>query len=225
MTSTLCPCSCPCPPDKFTIPGIDSFSNPFSCTESTGTGTGAGTGSGLADLDADINMDSIGSGSGLLDLSLQADDTSLGAVLDDILPAGEEEETPLTPEETNMAEEADKIFEEAEPNGGVQSVSEPVAMAQYFEPATDSLSNACGIMLIIPLLALIYAVIVIITGLRDISPGILKIMEGAMYGMATIWIVAGVLAVLILLIFGIAAMMGGKKKKSEKDDVYEQPAT
>ncbi len=187
------------------------------------TGTGAGTGSGLADLDADINMDSIGSGSGLLDLSLQADDTSLGAVLDDILPTGEGEEAPLTPEETNMAEEADKIFEEADPNEAVQSVSEPGVMAQYFEPAADSLSNACGIMLIIPFLALIYAVIVIITGLRDISPGILKIMEGAMYGMATIWIVAGVLAVVILFIFGIASMMGGKDKKIKKDDVYEQP--
>ncbi len=180
-------------------------------SESKGETVGAdGEGTGLADLDADINMDSIGSGSGLLDLSLQADDTSLGAVLDDILPAGEEEEeVPLTPEETNMAEEADKIFEEAEPNGAVQSVAEPAAMAQYFEPAADSLSNTCGIMLIIPLAVLVYAVIVIITGLRDISPGMLKIMEGTMYGVATIWIVAGVLAVLILLIFGIASMMGG----------------
>ncbi|RKY04703.1 MAG: hypothetical protein DRP66_11390, partial [Planctomycetota bacterium] len=41
----------------------------------------------LGNLDADSNLDSVGSGSGLLDLSLQADDTSLGAVLDDILPA------------------------------------------------------------------------------------------------------------------------------------------
>ena len=194
-------------------------------SDSKGETVGAeSTGSGLADLDADINMDSIGSGSGLLDLSLQADDTSLGAVLDDILPTGEEEEVPLTAEETNMAEEADKIFEEAEPNGAMQSVSEPAAMAQYFEPVADSLSNACGIMLIIPLLALVYAVIVVITGLRDISPSILKIMEGAMYGMATIWIVASVLAVIILLIFGVASMMGGKDKTSKKDDVYEQPA-
>ena len=45
----------------------------------------------LESLDADANMESFGSGSGLLDLSLQADDTSLGAVLDDILPAGAEE--------------------------------------------------------------------------------------------------------------------------------------
>lgn len=193
--------------------------------EGEGTGTGAGTGIEDIDLDADINMDSIGSGSGLLDLSLQADDTSLGAVLDDILPAGgDEEEAPLTPEETSMAEEADKIFEEAEPNGAQKHASEPAVMAQYFEPAADLLSNACGIMLIIPLLALIYAVIVVLTGLRDISPAMLRIMEKGMYGMATIWIVAGFLAVVILLVFAIAAMMGGKKKKSKKDDIYEQPA-
>ena len=55
-------------------------------------------------------MESFGSGSGLLDLSLQADDTSLGAVLDDILPAGAEEggEIPmaggLMDEEDLMAE-------------------------------------------------------------------------------------------------------------------------
>ncbi len=44
----------------------------------------------LDTLGSDLSLDSVGSGSGLLDLSLQADDTSLGAVLDDILPAAGE---------------------------------------------------------------------------------------------------------------------------------------
>ena len=45
----------------------------------------------LGRLDDDMNLDSFGgSGSGLLDLSLQADDTSLGAVLDDIYPESSE---------------------------------------------------------------------------------------------------------------------------------------
>ena len=53
----------------------------------------------LDTLGSDLSLDSVGSGSGLLDLSLQADDTSLGAVLDDILPAvGEEEPAAATPE-------------------------------------------------------------------------------------------------------------------------------
>jgi hypothetical protein len=38
----------------------------------------------LEEIDNDVNLDSFGSGSGLLDLSLQADDTSLGGILDEI---------------------------------------------------------------------------------------------------------------------------------------------
>ena len=38
----------------------------------------------LENIEEDINLDSFGSGSGLLDLSLQADDTTLGGILDEI---------------------------------------------------------------------------------------------------------------------------------------------
>ena len=38
----------------------------------------------LEEIEDDVNLDSFGSGSGLLDLSLQADDTSLGGILDEI---------------------------------------------------------------------------------------------------------------------------------------------
>lgn len=41
----------------------------------------------LEEIEEDVNLDSLGSGSGLLDLSLQADDTSLGGVLDEIYTA------------------------------------------------------------------------------------------------------------------------------------------
>ena len=37
-----------------------------------------------------MNLDSFGSGSGLLDLSLQADDTSLGGILDEIYTTEDE---------------------------------------------------------------------------------------------------------------------------------------
>ena len=86
---------------------------------------GAEDGDELGDLDADSNLESVGSGSGLLDLSLQADDTSLGAVLDDILPAaiaGEPEGLDL---EDNMAEEADKIFEASQTASGIPPAPEP----------------------------------------------------------------------------------------------------
>ena len=41
----------------------------------------------LEEIEEDVNLDSFGSGSGLLDLSLQADDTSLAGILDEIYTA------------------------------------------------------------------------------------------------------------------------------------------
>ncbi len=176
---------------------------------------------GIGSLDDDLNMDSIGSGSGLLDLSLQADDTSLGAVLDDILPtAGEAAEAPLTAEESHMAEEADKIFEEAGDSAVIPQASETRPMGQYFEPAPDKVSNACGIMLVIPFLALIYAVIVVLMGTKGISPPIVSFAasDGPM-GMAMIWLIIISLSVISLLIFTVAALTSGK---GEKQDTYQQ---
>ena len=57
----------------------------------------AGAEPSIEKIEEDVNLDSFGSGSGLLDLSLQADDTSLGGVLDEIYPgteAAQEEELP-----------------------------------------------------------------------------------------------------------------------------------
>jgi len=181
---------------------------------------------GLGDLDDDINMDSVGSGSGLLDLSLQADDTSLGAVLDDILPAaGEAAEAPLTAEESHIAEEADKIFEEAGEDSAMSAVaSEPKMVARYIEPEPDTMSNACGIMLFVPLLALIYAVIIVLMGLKGISPAIMKFsVGGGPMGMAMIWTIVIGLSVVSLLIIGLSALSGKKAKKTEKQEVYQQP--
>ncbi|MBN1456583.1 MAG: helix-turn-helix domain-containing protein [Sedimentisphaerales bacterium] len=183
-------------------------------------------GTGLGDLDDDINMDSIGSGSGLLDLSLQADDTSLGAVLDDILPAaGDVAEAPLTAEESHMAEEADKIFEEAGEDSAVTAAaSEPKMVARYVEPEPDAMSNACGIMLLVPLVALIYAVIIVLMGLKGISPAIMKFSAGdGPMGMAMIWTIVIGLSVVSLLIIGVSALSGRKAKKAENQEVYQQP--
>jgi len=181
---------------------------------------------GLGDLDDDINMDSIGSGSGLLDLSLQADDTSLGAVLDDILPAaGDVAEFPLSAEESHMAEEADKIFEAAGEDSAVNAAtSETKMVARYMEPEPDAMSNACGIMLLIPLIALIYAIIIVLMGLKGISPAIMKFSAGdGPMGMAMIWTIVIGLSVVSLLIIGLSALSGKKAKKAENQEVYHQP--
>ena len=59
--------------------------------------TGTVIESGLKEIEEDVNLDSFGSGSGLLDLSLQADDTSLGGILDEIY-APENQVEPELPE-------------------------------------------------------------------------------------------------------------------------------
>jgi len=166
----------------------------------------------LGDLDADINLDSVGSGSGLLDLSLQADDTSLGAVLDDILPAaGEAGAAALdVGEDASVAEEADKIFEQTEP-GAVMPMAEPMqVMSMYAEPEPDAVSNACGFSLFLPLAAVIYAMIVVFAGFRGIAPAILRSAEGI------IWHIVIGLAVMVVGIIGIGALLGGGKGRKSK---------
>jgi len=69
----------------------------YAITDDTMAETAIPTGAGgttpevpLEEIEGDVNLDSFGSGSGLLDLSLQADDTSLGGILDEIYTAEDE---------------------------------------------------------------------------------------------------------------------------------------
>lgn len=176
----------------------------------------------IGSLDADANMESFGSGSGLLDLSLQADDTSLGAVLDDILPAGDDGIADIGAlEEAGAVEEAEEIFEEEkepEPVPAVEETIEPApvrAAQQYFEPEPDASSCAYGRALFVPLLAMIFLTIVVGASIKGIVPSLVKSVSGTAWGgYAMIWyIVAGLLVAFFLVIF-IGGLFGGKKSKS-----------
>ena len=182
----------------------------------------------LSSLDDDINLDSsVGSGSGLLDLSLQADDTSLGAVLDDILPAaggeGEAQAGGIVAEDVDVAEEADKMFEGAEPEVPVAAAASPM-VTRYVEPEPDAVSNACGIALFVPLIATVLATIVILAALRGVSPGLLELLKApGWYDITMIWYVAIIMALVAIVIIVVGAAVGGRKDKKPKTDVYEQP--
>ncbi len=68
---------------------LDESSGGFNVTDDsmaeTAVGPAGSSGeASLEEIEDDVNLDSFGSGSGLLDLSLQADDTSLGGILDEI---------------------------------------------------------------------------------------------------------------------------------------------
>lgn len=204
-------------------------------------------GDDLGDLDADLNMDSVGSGSGLLDLSLQADDTSLGAVLDDILPGGDEpdqggaglaaiEEETLTagdePEKTGpegdmplgQPEAADQPLQDEvmSPAVGAGAVAGAPAV-RYVEIPPDGFSNACGVVAFIPLAALILMCLIVLGSMQGATPTLLTMVRSEMGGVPVIWYITGGMLLVSLIIVGVGAASGGgtststKKKKEKKD--------
>ncbi|NLH16020.1 MAG: helix-turn-helix domain-containing protein [Phycisphaerae bacterium] len=186
------------------------------------------TGKVSGGLDDDINMESIGSGSGLLDLSLQADDTSLGAVLDDILPTSKEGEAAAAAGGEESAQAADRIFEKSEAES--PQAAEPVMAAaavssipmgpgggiQYYEPAPTGADNVCSIVLFIPLAAMIVIGLIMLAAFRGIVPGLLKGAGKEMFmELPLAWVLAIVLSVLILLLVAISGMSGRPKKEKK----------
>jgi hypothetical protein len=175
-------------------------------------------------LDDDMNLDGGGSGSGLLDLSLQADDTSLGAVLDDIYPESPggtpaAEQTPGAG--AAVAEEAEKILEQPEsaeiPQGTTPQEAAVLSGVSYVaaEPLADSSSNVFGVILFVPLIVLTYTTIVVISGYKPILN--LQISSSIE---PIIWYVAagiGAVVVLVALIGSFSGKGGPKKPKAPKE--------
>lgn len=190
----------------------------------TKAGAAAGELDELESLDADGNMESLGSGSGLLDLSLQADDTSLGAVLDDILPSGGGD-MPGGDMGGGMMDEPAGMLDEVHETEEVSEISMPMAQSDPMIqeiPAgpsaqlvavspIDPATSAYGVAMFIPFVILILAAIAVGAGLLDISPSLLGPLGSQMFGIGTIWIVviAAVLLMIILLAVMATTMGGG----------------
>lgn len=165
----------------------------------------------LEEIEEDVNLDSFGSGSGLLDLSLQADDTSLGGILDEIYTAeGSEEGAAAAAGETDMVEDMTAEAEHAAPEEDMAAhevmVAAPVAIAPAFaEVAPDTQSNMLGMLLFLPLLALLYAAIVVVAAQRDVMPSILQSIQGFVW-----YIVGG--AAFVAIVVSAAALLSGREK-------------
>ncbi len=181
------------------------------------TGT-AGTGPEvpLEEIEGDVNLDSFGSGSGLLDLSLQADDTSLGGILDEIYTA-EVEGQELAPAEGGsgsaaaVAAEAEQMLAEEEPMVPQLTPEISAALARpYIETAPDMRSNTLGILLFLPLVVILYTIVVTVAAQKDVMPSILP---GGVQGL--IWYIMGG-AALVVLVTGVACMLGGGTAKAAK---------
>ena len=166
----------------------------------------------LEKIEQDVNLDTFGSGSGLLDLSLQADDTSLGGILDEIYtPSGEEGKAAAgagTSSAMDMASETEHIISER--GAGMEAFA---MQAIYAEPAPDKASNIFGIMLILPLLVVIYTAMVAVAGLQESMPAILSTVQGLiMYVLGGIIVMA-----LILTVVGFMPAGGPKPPKEKKE--------
>ena len=173
----------------------------------------------LEEIEEDVSLDSFGSGSGLLDLSLQADDTSLGGILDEIYtPEGQGQEVGTSGSAMEVAAEAEQMLPEEE-LAAPQPVPEAAAMVQaYAEPKPDTMSNAFGYMLFLPLLVIVYTAIVAVTGFRGAMPVILEKIQGI------IWYIMIGVAVAAGLVVGAAFMLGGEGAKTGKRQKGKKPA-
>lgn len=178
-------------------------------TLSATRGSSAGEAS-LEEIEGDVNLDTFGSGSGLLDLSLQADDTSLGGILDEIYTPGSEGEVTPAPEASAMdvAAEAEQLMPDEVPAVAEPGPEAPVMVQGYAEPAPDALSNAFGIVLLLPLLAIIYTTIVTTADFHNVIPAVRTGIQNL------IWYIAGGIAAASGVIIGAAFMLSNKGSKT-----------
>jgi hypothetical protein len=182
--------------------------------------SGTGPEMPLEEFEGDVNLDSFGSGSGLLDLSLQADDTSLGGILDEIY-TDEVEGGEAVLEEVGgdsgaaVAAEAGAMIDEEPAMIAEPAPEVPMAIGRpYVEAAPDMQSNIFGILLFLPFFIVIYTAVVAFSGQSKVMPSILSSIKGF------IWYIMGGAAVVSLLVTGVAFMSGGggaaKVKKPKK---------
>jgi len=190
----------------------------YEVTDDTGGGTkGTTAEASLEEIEEDVNLDTFGSGSGLLDLSLQADDTSLGGILDEIYTSeGEEDQGTREGSALEVDVEAEQMLPEEDLAGPQPAPGVPAAVQGYIEPEPDTISNAFGIVLFLPLLVIVYTAIVAVAGFNDVMPVIRgKIQDVIWYVMIGFAVAAG-------LIVGVAFMLtsggaeAGKKPKAKK---------
>jgi len=180
----------------------------------------------LEKIEEDVSLDSFGSGSGLLDLSLQADDTSLGGILDEIYTAeGEGQEPAEAGSAADVAAEAEQMLSEEEEFVGPQAVPEVPALAQpYIELAPDAQSNALGMLLFLPLVVVVYTAVVAWSGRRGVVPSIVTQLQGLIwYILLGAVVLSGLVVGAAFMLSGAPAKAGKKPKKAKKPKKPKEP--
>lgn len=183
---------------------------------------GTGDTTSLEDIEDDINLDSFGgSGSGLLDLSLQADDTSLGGILDEIYTSDEDGGSPAKEDSIGSTEEVSADLDSVSGAEGVDAETYAPALGRQMagEVAPDQSSNMLGTLLFLPLAVLIYTAIVAVSAQSGTIPGIVSGIQGI------IWYILGGLALvgLVVGVMGLMGSAGGDTKKPRAKKAKKAP--
>ncbi len=207
----------------------DTMAETIGATAVPGT-TGTTPETPLEEVEEDVSLDTFGSGSGLLDLSLQADDTSLGGILDEIYTAAESEakEKAESGSAVEIAAEAEQLLPEEEPVASLIATEAVVLAQSLVESQPDVQSNTLGMLLFLPMVLLIYTAIVTVAGQRGVVPSILAATQGAIwYIVIAAVVVAGVVigaAFYLTGDFSKAFKKSDKPKKAKKQKSAPSPA-
>lgn len=181
------------------------------------------------DLEDRVSLDSGSSGSGLLDLSREADDTSLGAeLLEEIYPSADEGavETQL-PDQMDMAPDEPQAPEE-EPEAAPPVAEHQPPVTSKIVVAYDDTSTVFGAAMIIPFLMLIFMAIAAFAAISGVQPGLLSpLIDGENTNM--IWYITGGGGGVMILIVVIGLVMmnqsGQPKPKKAKEPKAKKTKT
>ncbi|MHC4476349.1 MAG: helix-turn-helix domain-containing protein [Planctomycetota bacterium] len=168
----------------------------------------------LEEIEEDVNLDTFGSGSGLLDLSLQADDTSLGGILDEIYTSESGQETSEGPALDEVAQAQPILAEQDDQLIEPEPVAEVPVMAQAYIASPDTVTNVLGWMMFLPLLALVYTAVVSIPGSSGTMPNIPGQGDNGPLGIHIIWWAMFAVALVSCSIFGLAYMLSASSAKA-----------
>jgi hypothetical protein len=199
---------------------LSATSGPLSGTGLSGTASGSRAGINVFGVDdaehvdpsaqtaitggirEQINLEGVGSGSGLLDLSRDSDDTSLGAVLDEIGPS--------TPSRRGQMEMIDTgSLELDEPTGGVTRVSAPV-----YVQAPDPMAPAFGAAALGAGCVLLVAIYVLLSAVAGTHPELAQYFgeHPGQHG----WYMAALFGFGLVLFFFIGGLLVGKTMSASR---------